>query len=597
MRGRAFLSVVVYLGLTSCSRPEPSADPGALINLSMASTVGVLLDELPAADRERVATSVLAESEQFWRARAIMQIEATYYRLVYRNWYVEGAGQLPPPPRELWEIELGEPERRMIDGHDLVVVDYEWRSTLLSAEPQAGLAEPLLGEIGGVYDELFVLPVEPELLLERTGYACMNEGEYPPNSVDTENARSLYDDTCVAGLGGCHVTEDPGVSCIEALEANVGSVAVAMRFERVPWDSVRADEVRVAELSPGGPQLKALSEGVEDNRIVYRYFAADSCAIAEGCVGGPGWRRLLQFTASMHNIGDEDLLIGDVGPMSAAVEHNMVTFSACHGHMHFNHYGRFSFGDGAQELGSKRAFCLESTNRYSNTELSPLVHDFGCHNQGTAAGWGDDYIAGLDCQWIDITPVQGPVSAPMSFEVNPDGFLCEGELQRDADGEPMFEPTEFINEHGDIESRFVCEQRENAMADNVATTTIDVPAEGGLVTEPCMRGQLGEKRNCGLLELDDAAACTPGETVTLSCSVSANAPTQLLRVCETSAKLGHAIPCTYRDALASASVGETPIDVSFTCPEARDADEPGGAYSTYAAPVITTDMDATITCM
>jgi hypothetical protein len=37
--------------------------------------------------------------------------------------------------------------------------------------------------------------------------------------------------------------------------------------------------------------------------------------------------------------------------------------------------------------------------------------------------------------------------------------------------------------------------------------------------------------------------------------------------------------------------------VSFTCPEARDADEPGGAYSTYAAPVITTDMDATITCM
>jgi hypothetical protein len=354
--------------------------------------------------------------------------------------------------------------------------------------------------------------------------------------------------------------------------------------------------VRVSEPSSGGPQLRTLTEGVEDNRIVYRYFAPDSCAIVEGCVGAPGWRRLLQFTASMHNVGDEDLLIGDVGPLSPVVENNMVSFSPCHMHMHFNHYGRFSFGEGMEDLGAKRAFCLEATNRYSNNELTPLVHEFGCQYKGTPRGWGDDYFAGLDCQWIDITPVMGPASEVLRFDLNPHGFLCEGELQRGPNGEPTFEPTEFIAENGEIENRFVCEQREDATMDNVATTTVDVPAEGGLVTEPCTRGQFGEKRNCGLSKLDDTASCSPDEIVTLSCSVLAGAPTQILRVCETSAKLGHGIPCMYRDALASATVGEAPIDVSFTCPAARDADEPGGGYSTYAAPAITTDMAATITC-
>jgi hypothetical protein len=580
----------------SCSAPEPGEDPGALVDLTMHSSVGVLLDEIPAADRDRVAEALLAESDQVWRARATLQIEATAYRLTYRNFFVDG-GQLPLPPREQWTLDLGVPERRTIDGHDLVVIDYTFTSTLLSAADQPGLAEPLLAEIGGVWDEAFVLPVDPELLLERTGYACMDEEDFPPHSVDTENARWFYDDTCEAGLAGCHVTEDPGVSCIEALQTNVGTVATVMHFERRPWDSARADEVRFAEQSPRGPQLRALTEGVEDNRIVYRYFPADACAIAEGCVDGPGWRRLLQFTASLHNVGDEDLVLGDVGPGSPIVEHGMVSFSECHGHMHFNHYGDFTFGDGAQELGSKRAFCVASTSRYSNTELSPLVHDYDCHYQGTAAGWGDDYVAGLDCQWIDITSVEGPVTTSLDFEVNPDGFLCEGELLRDAEGEPMFEPTEFTNEQGEIESRFACEPREDASADNLATTQVEVPAEGGLISEPCTRGQLGPKRSCGLIQRNIAASCMPGETVTLSCSVGADAPAQVLRVCETSAVLGHAIPCTHREALASATIGQTPVDVVFACPEARDADEPGGAYSSFAGSVITSDPVAPITCM
>lgn len=33
---------------------------------------------------------------------------------------------------------------------------------------------------------------------------------------------------------------------------------------------------------------------------------------AEGCVSGTGWRRLLQFDASVHNLGAQALGIGDL---------------------------------------------------------------------------------------------------------------------------------------------------------------------------------------------------------------------------------------------------------------------------------------------
>ncbi|MCB9006044.1 MAG: hypothetical protein H6656_01410 [Ardenticatenaceae bacterium] len=32
--------------------------------------------------------------------------------------------------------------------------------------------------------------------------------------------------------------------------------------------------------------------------------------------------------------------------------------------------------------------------------------NFSCNNQGIQAGWVDEYGAGLDCQWIDITDIE-----------------------------------------------------------------------------------------------------------------------------------------------------------------------------------------------
>jgi hypothetical protein len=576
---------------------EVSADPGALISVRMESRVGFLLDELPEGARDAAAAALLERDEQLWRARAQRQIETTLYRLVYRNFFYdeeEGRGQLPLPPRELWSIELGAPQREMIDGHDLVTITYTLTSTLLTGYEEAALAEPALSAVGGRWSEPFVLPADPDLLLERTGYACMDEADFPPNSVDTENAVAFYDHECVGGEGedSCHVTQPaPQISCVDALQAYVGRVETTVDFERLAWDEAIAAQVRVGEQRPG-IHLKALSEGVEDNRIVYRYFPEDSCAIAEGCVGGAGWRRLLQFTATVQNLGDRDSAIGDVSETSAAVQNRLVSLSACHQHMHFNHYGAFTYGEGELNLGSKRAFCLESTARYFNNEDTPLTHPYGCHFQGTAAGWGDDYIAGLDCQWVDITPVEPGTRAPLGFHVNPDGFLCEGEPRLNEAGELTFEETEFLNEAGERESKISCDVAEGWESDNKVSVEVVVP-EGGLVTDPCERGTMGDKRACGFSLEGDVRVCVPGERVELSCVGGEVA--MAVRVCEASASLG-AIPCLWREALVSEVVGGEVRSVSFTCPEGRDVVEVGGRYSLYVSPLVDGAVGGAVRC-
>lgn len=576
--------------------------PGALIALSMESQVGYLLDDIPLEQRDRVAADLLAQPAADWLARAEMQLALTQRRLTFRNFAYPGKGQLPLPPREQWQIELvGEPIRQLAQTHDLVTIGYRFSGTLLTAAEEPAKAEPALDPIGGTWTEPFVLPLDPTLLLQRTGNACVNESGFPPNSFDSENIPIFYDHACTADSGGpagCHRTQLPTLSCLEAVDAAVGRWETAVTFTRLPWDDTLADAVRFGPVtSPDTPDLQVRTSDLNENRIIYRYFAPNSCALQEACVNGSGWRRLLQFSGTVHNLGGQAL---DIGPVvSEDPLTNLFSYNSCHDHFHFSNYGAFLFGNTDQA--SKQAFCVESTGRFSNNEYTPLTHPYSCSNQGIQAGWVDEYNAGLDCQWIDITDMpeladsSEPVSLPLTFTSNTDQFLCEGTPVLDENGNPVWALSGLSTASGLPISYPQCDFIPNWDSNNSGTVDVTVLPSGGFMTEPCGNGELGSRRNCGFTKLDDGGKCEVGTAVQLTCSLPTNAPPQVVRVCETSATLGTGLDCLEQDALANITVTAT-SQLSFTCPLPRDEDEPGGGYALYTAPVYPADEAATVVC-
>lgn len=595
------------------TEPGTEAPPGALVQTSMRATVGVLLDELPEDLRDRAADELIAESDEFWIARARAQVALTAYRLVFRNFFydeAEGRGQLPLPPAEVLEFELaGTPERVDHAGHDVVAVEYTVESTLLTDPESVEDAEVALAEVGGTWEESFVLPIDPELLFQRTGYACMDEAEFPPNSVDGENVATFYDHECEGGDELCHLSEVPDEDCIEALERAVGAVETAVTFERLPWDAAVADSVRVGEVTDTDePDVSVMAEALDVQRVIYRYIDEDSCALAEGCVTGRGWRRLLQFDASVKNLGGAALDIGDVdyyleGSGSVLADHNIFEYSECHEHYHFSYYGDFQFGAGDAQTGNKQAFCLQSTNRYSNNEYSPLTHPYGaCNFQGIQAGWGDDYGAGIECQWVDVTDVElsgDTAEGELSFIFNPEAFLCEGTPVLDDEGNPVFEATEFTTVHGDPVDRLVCDFVSGWDANNRGDTSVEI-TRGGLIASSCTRGQIGPLRDCGFAEgaggLDNVA-CAPGETISVRCNLPEDAAAVVVRACEYSQVLQSGTACVYRDALLNGVVEPGGAELGIECPSARDeATEPGGTITLYSAPLLPTDAASALDC-
>ncbi|WP_420631654.1 lysyl oxidase family protein [Candidatus Leptofilum sp.] len=591
--------------------PSPIDGEGSLIGLTMNSQVGILLDEYPEAMRDEVATVLAAESDAFWIDLAQRQVALTYNRLYFRPYFYADKGELPLPPQSLWHIELtSEPTRQTINNHELILIDYTFSSTLLAAQDEPGKAEPALAEVGGVWEEPFILPPDPTQLLQRTSNACLNEGGFPPNSYDSENVDIFFDYSCTAnssGAAGCHRSTLPALSCVQALNATVGTVETAVRFTRLPWDEELANQVRIGVVvSPDAPDLLVVSEDLQNTRIIYRYFPSNSCARAEGCINGTGWRRLLQFDATAHNLGAAAL---DIGPVVAENPlTNMLEYNSCHDHFHFQNYGEFQLGTNSQP--SKQAFCVESTSRFSNNELSPLTHDFSCTYQGIQAGWVDEYRAGLDCQWVDITDLEiagDAAELPLSFRFNTEQFLCEGYPVLDDSGQPIFEPSGLRNSDGLPISRPQCDFVADWDATNSGTETVTIPAAGSFVTEPCASSELGPRRNCGftavplpnLPEPSDSEErplrCTPGSTVQLSCSVDGNAA-QVARLCETSSVLGVGTACTFTDSLLNQIISGSNVTLNFTCPFVRDENEPGGDYALYTAPLFTGDAPAEVTC-
>ncbi len=728
MRTLRLLAVsVVGLALFACSSTDDAGATGGdqnvtegaarpkpgLVKVTFHSTVGVLLDGMPDVAGEEaklIAESAGGKKDAFWKARAIKQLQLTENRLYYRGSYYEGGladdpenkatfehpkkGQLPLPPevdesgKSLWEKNItftSEAKHQDVpssDGqpaHAHVVREFTYEGYLLTDEASPGATEPALLKAGGVWTEPaapekgYALPVDPDHLLQRTGFACMTEAQFPPDSVDSENAYRFYDYTCLPDFAsGCHTKDRalPKESCVAALSRTVGIVHSSVRFERMDVAKVTKeflDGLRIGD--PGnkaGADMTVRKDSLNENRIVWRYVGDDSCELKEenNCVTGPGWRRVLEFDAVGQNVGSKPVHIGPInyfakaGMSSKNDEHGVFQFSSCHNHFHFAQYGTFTIGD-KNVSNRKNGFCLESTVRYANSEFSPIETQYGrCTLQGVEVGWGDEYEAGIVCQWLDITN-QSAGQVQLGFESNPDGFLCEGSLQ-DENGKPTFDkadarglPTPFSaieegrgweNVKGadgkdvtftpkdlmtgkpqvDAAGKAIvkpvqkpkCKLDSGWQKNNKASVPVNVPAVGGLVAGKCKDADdFGPLRDCGLQHETPAApttarACTPGAAVHLSCSTKA-AKAQVVRFCEASkdAKIGGSMDCMQANALrmnpgtdtegAVASVtvkAGAATDVTFTCPKARDAREPGGLYSVYTGGFFAADAAEGVSC-
>ncbi len=93
-------------------------------------------------------------------------------------YYCEVCNALPLPVEDLWHIDItSAPRISFFDGHKALVVDYTFETTMLSDYASVNESETLLTVVGGIATETLVFPVDPELIYQRTGYACMDETE------------------------------------------------------------------------------------------------------------------------------------------------------------------------------------------------------------------------------------------------------------------------------------------------------------------------------------------------------------------------------------------------------------------------------------
>jgi hypothetical protein len=194
----------------------------------------------------------------------------------------------------------------------------------------------------------------------------------------------------------------PGVRSL-----HVAALAAALLLLPAASFAQRTSVARDFPLYPNGhtPDLVVDPQRfVAQMEIVDRLFEPGDCAIAEGVVGAPGYRRLLRFDTVLMNRGDGDLVIGDRSDPENPYAQYFV-FHACHGHYHLRDFSIYELltPDGSVVVaGTKQGFCFEDSFKYEDGGKS---HGYDCGYQGITSGWGDWYYKQLVGQWIDITGV------------------------------------------------------------------------------------------------------------------------------------------------------------------------------------------------
>ncbi|KAI9357007.1 Lysyl oxidase-domain-containing protein [Zopfochytrium polystomum] len=163
----------------------------------------------------------------------------------------------------------------------------------------------------------------------------------------------------------------------------------------------------------------------------------DPCLRNEGCLSGPGMRRVLRFGTKIHNIGAADAVLGRPPDVFSPANPPYWHWDTCHKHWHFTAYAKYALYPlddqnrpihSAAPRGSKNGFCLEDLECPVG-----LAKKYTCALQGVTAGCADVYDSSLKCQWIDITDLlSAPQDAARKFQlmvtINGDGFFPESDL-------------------------------------------------------------------------------------------------------------------------------------------------------------------------
>lgn len=172
-----------------------------------------------------------------------------------------------------------------------------------------------------------------------------------------------------------------------------------------------------------GPDLKIDSAALISSFTLTSYQAgANDCAVTENCVTGYGNRQVITFEMHIRNIGNQDYFIGSP-PSNINTISPVFEWAPCHGHWHFQHYGKYTLYDlngNIIPVGLKNGFCVMDLECDGGGTFT-----YGCGNMGISAGCGDIYGTGTTCQWIDITDVDTGVyvfQADINWLQSPDAL-------------------------------------------------------------------------------------------------------------------------------------------------------------------------------
>lgn len=159
---------------------------------------------------------------------------------------------------------------------------------------------------------------------------------------------------------------------------------------------------------------------------------ANGCSRQEGCVSGEGRRKLIRFTTTLENVGENNLVIG-APPAEPEDDSEHMTdgnweWLPCHSHWRAMHWVRYDLlvttsGELVNDTGATggRSFCLSDHICKHGAHAT-----FTCSNQGITANCSASHLVGVPCQWIDITDIDQALNElTLRVTVNPDALYAE----------------------------------------------------------------------------------------------------------------------------------------------------------------------------